>query len=249
MWFAFFVPFFIMMLSSGRTVRLMLCAAGYLCHSTGYFYTPPRSRLNCLFFDAILSGPHVPRTPSSICPFPYAEGYTLSASRAAGGEPPLLKVHIGDTHLCTNSAARAAGGETPLLKVQRGDITVMHLCINSAARAAGGEPPPLEAPWRHAPAQVPHLERPRRAPPACLSALYARRATRYLSQLALLPQRGGQRLAPLSCPTHCRHTLFETPLGVPMWHACSRILCLFIVTMRPCAPSDISEEGSGYESG
>ena len=208
-----------MMLSSGRTVRLMLCAAGYLCHSTGYFYTPPRSRLNCLFFDAILSGPHVPRTPSSICPFPYAEGYTLSASRAAGGEPPL---------------------------VQRGD---MHLCINSAARAAGGEPPPLEAPWRHAPAQVPHLERPRRAPPACLSALYARRGTRYLSQLALLPQRGGQRLAPLSCPTHCRHTLFETPLGVPMWHACSRILCLFIVTMRPCAPSDISEEGSGYESG
>jgi hypothetical protein len=38
-------------------------------------------------------------------------------------------------------------------------------------------------------------------------------------------------------------------LGVPMWHACSRFLCLFIVTMRPCAPSDISEEGSGYESG
>ena len=141
--FKFFVPFFIMMLSSGRTVRWMLCVAGYLCHSTGYFYTPPRSRLNCLFFDAILSGPHVQRTPSSICPFPYAEGYTLSASRAAGGEPPLLKVHIGDTHLCTNSAARAAGGETPLLNVQRGD---MHLCINSAARAAGGEPPPLKAP-------------------------------------------------------------------------------------------------------
>ena len=139
--------------------------------------------------------------PCAICPFSYAEGYTLSASRAAGGEPPLLKVHIGDMHLCTNSAARAAGGETPLLKVQRGD---MHLCINSAARAAGGEPPPLEAPWRHAPAQVPQLERPRRAPPACLSALYARRGTRYLSQLDLLPQRGSQRLAPPSCPTHCR---------------------------------------------
>ena len=108
---------------------------------------------------------------------PCAQGYTLSASRAAGGEPPLLKVHIGD----------------------------MHLCTNSAARAAGGEPPPLDAPWRHAPAQVPELERPRRAPPACLSALYARRGTRYLSQLALLPQRGGQRLAPLSCPTHCTH--------------------------------------------
>ena len=45
------------------------------------------------------------------------------------------------------------------------------------------------------------------------------------------------------------HTLFTTPLGVPMWHACSRILCLFIVTMRPSAPSDISEDGSGYESG
>ena len=174
------------MLSSGRTVRWMLSMCCGM--SLSYFYTPPRSRLNCLFFDAILSGPHVPRTPSSICPFPYAEGYTLSASRAAGGEPPLLKVHIGDTHLCTNSAARAAGGE----------------------------PPPLEAPWRHAPAQVPQLERPRRAPPACLSALYARRGTRYLSQLALLPQRGGQRLAPLSCPTHCRrarapsHTFHDT---------------------------------------
>ena len=164
------------------------------------------------------------RTPDDrLSAHPIRRGVHFSASRAAGGEPPLLKVHIGDTHLCTNSAARAAGGE----------------------------PPPLEAPWRHAPAQVPQLERPRRAPPPvsqpCI--LYARRGTRYLSQLALLPQRGGQRLAPLSCPTHCRHTLFETPLGMPMWHACSRILCLFIVTMRPCAPSDISEEGSGYESG
>ena len=119
--------------------------------------------------------------------FPCAQGYTLSASRAAGGEPPLLKVHTGVMHLCTNSAARAAGGETP----------------------------PLDAPWRHAPAQAPHHERPRRAPPACLS-LYARRGTRYLSQLDLPPQRGGQRLAPLSCPTHCRrarapsHTFCDT---------------------------------------
>ena len=144
--------------------------------------------------------------------FPCAQGYTLSASRAAGGEPPLLKAHIGVMHLCTNSAARAAGGETPLLKVQIGG---MHLCTNSAARAAGGETPPLDAPWRHAPAQAPHHERPRRAPPACLS-LYARRGTRYLSQLDLPPQRGGQRLAPLSCPTHCRrarapsHTFCDT---------------------------------------
>ena len=146
------------MLSSGRTVRLMLCAAGYLCHSTGYFYTPPRSRLNCLFFDAILSGPHVPRTPSSICPFPYAEGYTLSASRAAGGEPPLLKVHIGDTHLCTNSAARAAGGETPLLNAQRGG---MHLNINSAARAAqAGTPRVSLSPVRSARYSLPVAARP-----------------------------------------------------------------------------------------
>ena len=120
--------------------------------------------------------------------FPCAQGYTLSASRAAGGEPPLLKVQRCAAHPRTNPAARAAGGE----------------------------PPPLEAPWRHAPAQVPQLERPRRAPPACLSALYARRGTRYLSQLDLPPQRGGQRLAPLSCPTHCRrarapsHTFCDT---------------------------------------
>ena len=50
--------------------------------------------------------------PCAICPFSYAEGYTLSASRAAGGEPPLLKVQRGDMHLCINSAARAAGGGT-----------------------------------------------------------------------------------------------------------------------------------------
>jgi hypothetical protein len=129
------------------------------------------------------------RTPDDrLSAHPIRRGVHFSASRAAGGEPPLLKVHIGDTHLCTNSAARAAGGE----------------------------PPPLEAPWRHAPAQVPQLERPRRAPPACLSALYARRGTRYLSQLDLPPQRGAQRLTPLTCPTHCRrarapsHTFRDT---------------------------------------
>jgi len=112
---------------------------------------------------------------------PCAQGYTLSASRAAGGESPLLKVHIGDMHLCTNSAARAAGGETPLLKVQIGD---MHLCTNSAARAAGGETPPLDAPWRHAPAQAPLLERPMRAPPACLSPV---RSARYSLPVAARP--------------------------------------------------------------
>ena len=204
MWFAFFVPFFIMMLSSGRTVRWMLCAAGYLCHSTGYFYTPPRSRLNCLFFDAILSGPHVPRTPSSICPFSYAEGYTLSASRAAGGEPPLLKVHIGDTHLCTNSAARAAGGETPLLKVQIGG---MHLCTNSAARAAGGETPPLDAPWRHAPAQAPHHERPRRAPPRLSQSVHSARYSLPVAARPTASARGpasGSALVPYALPARTR---------------------------------------------
>ena len=82
------------------------------------------------------------RTPSSICPFPYAEGYTLSASRAAGGEPPLLKVHIGDTHLCTNSAARAAGGKRPLWK-RPGAMRPRKCRISSGP---GGHPPPVSQP-------------------------------------------------------------------------------------------------------
>ena len=61
----------------------------------------------------------------------------ISASHAAGGEPPL-PMHSGATHPCTNSAARAAGGESPPLRAHLGDPH---------------------------PAQVPQLERPRRAHP------------------------------------------------------------------------------------
>ena len=64
----------------------------------------------------------------------------IPAFHAAGGEPPLL-MHSGATHPCTNSAARAAGGESP----------------------------PLRAHLGHShPAQVPQLERPRRAYPPVL---------------------------------------------------------------------------------
>ena len=61
----------------------------------------------------------------------------IPASHAAGGEPPL-PMHSGATHPCTNSAARAAGGESPPLRAHLGDPH---------------------------PAQVPQLERPRRAHP------------------------------------------------------------------------------------
>ena len=57
------------------------------------------------------------------------------SAHAAGGEPPL-PMHSGATHPCTNSAARAAGGESPPLRAHLGDPH---------------------------PAQVPQLERPRRA--------------------------------------------------------------------------------------
>jgi hypothetical protein len=146
--------------------------------------------------------------------FPCALGHTLSASRAAGGEPPLLNVHIGVIHLCTNSAARAAGGETPLLKVHIGD---MHLCTNSAARAAEGETPPLDAPGRHAPAQASAATRAAQAGTPRLSQSYTLgevlvicRSTPYCLSMRF------QRSAPLSCPTHCRrasapsHTFRDT---------------------------------------
>ena len=54
--------------------------------------------------------------------------------RQGGNRPPPM--HSGVTHPCTNSAARAAGGETPPLRAHLGDPH---------------------------PAQVPQLERPRRA--------------------------------------------------------------------------------------
>jgi len=63
----------------------------------------------------------------------------ISAFHAAGGEPPL-PMHSGATHPCTNSAARAAGGESPPLRAHLGDPH---------------------------PAQVPQLERPRRAYTPC----------------------------------------------------------------------------------
>ena len=109
----------------------------------------------------------------------------ISASHAAGGEPPLL-MHRGATHPCTNSAARAAGGDTPPLRAHLGDPH---------------------------PAQVPQLERPRRAH------------------------------APLSQSHKCPRALTATLRCLPMY------MHSFTHTMRQCAPSDVSEEGSGYESG
>ena len=109
----------------------------------------------------------------------------ISASHAAGGEPPL-PMHSGATHPCTNSAARAAGGESPRLRAHLGDPH---------------------------PAQVPQLERPRRAH------------------------------APLSQSHKCPRALTATLRCLPMY------MHSFTHTMRQCAPSDVSEEGSGYESG
>ena len=114
----------------------------------------------------------------------------ISAFHAAGGEPPL-PMHSGATHPCTNSAARAAGGESPPLRAHLGDPH---------------------------PAQVPQLERPRRAHAP-------------LSQSHKLP-----RVLTAYAPTH---THFDVHIYM---HS-------FTFTMRQCAPSDVSEEGSGYESG
>jgi hypothetical protein len=45
------------------------------------------------------------------------------------------------------------------------------------------------------------------------------------------------------------HTQPQAPLGVPMWRVGSYMSCPLILTIRHCAPSDVPEEGSGYESG
>ena len=96
----------------------------------------PWPHAGCLFYSDGF------RTCRIVAPFGYSFVPTIntcsthiSASHAAGGEPPLL-MHRGATHPCTNSAARAAGGETPPLRAHLGDPH---------------------------PAQVPQLERPRRA--------------------------------------------------------------------------------------
>ena len=93
----------------------------------------------CLFYSDGFKTCHV------VAPFCYLDHSSvstintrsahISASHAAGGEPPL-PMHSGATHPCTNSAARAAGGESPPLRAHLGDPH---------------------------PAQVPQLERPRRA--------------------------------------------------------------------------------------
>ena len=61
-------------------------------------------------FCWMLGGPRSAHANAHLC----SREHTFSASRAAGGEPPLLKVHSGVIHPRTNSAARAAGGESPL---------------------------------------------------------------------------------------------------------------------------------------
>ena len=86
----------------------------------------------CFFVDAFL---RLQTFPFSRASPTYTFSAHISASHAAGGEPPL-PMHSGATHPCTNSAARAAGGESPPLRAHLGDPH---------------------------PAQVPQLERPRRA--------------------------------------------------------------------------------------
>ena len=117
-----------------------------------------------------------------------------------GTAPP---VHSGATHPCTNSAARAAGGESPPLRAHLGDPH---------------------------PAQVPQLERPRGAHTP-LSRLHAHCGTRCQHSRLLRDTTAVTEFRP------CTHTL------------CSRMSCPFIFIMRHCAPSDIPEKGSGYESG
>ena len=145
----------------------------------------------------------------------------LTAPYAAGGEPPLLKVQRGAAHPRTNSAARAAEGEPPLLKAPR------TLRAPRKSRSSSG-------PGGHTPLSQP-----------------SKRGTAL--PVAACPTGWSQLLAPHMCQAHYRrvhtHSYTETPLGVPMWHTCSSFSCQLIFTMRQCAPSDSSEEGSGYESG
>ena len=149
-----------------------------------------------VLLDAILSGPH---TLSSICPFPYTMDagclfYSDGFRTCRVVAPPCYLDHsfVPTINTCSShiSASHAAGGEPPL-PMHSG---ATHPCTNSAARAAGGESPPLRAHLGHShPAQVPQLERPRRAYPPCPSS-HAQCGTRY--QHSCLPNHAEQHLVP-----------------------------------------------------
>jgi hypothetical protein len=70
---------------------------------------PPWFFLGACPFDALLGGPHRSVHAKSV----RSREHTLSASRTAGGESPLLKVQRVAAHPRTNPAARAARGEPP----------------------------------------------------------------------------------------------------------------------------------------
>ena len=101
------------------------------------------------------------------------------------GAPPVPCMQMCYRHLCsrehTLSASRAVGGESPLLcrEVPR----TSHKPRSSSGR--GGTAPSESAPGATRPAQVPQLERPRRAYPP-VSAPQVRHGTWYPSQHVLL---------------------------------------------------------------
>ena len=143
-----------------------------------------------------------------------------------GGNRPSCKCRDVPRTLAQTPQLERQGGNRPLWK--RHGAMRPRKCRNSSG--PGGHPPPVFQPCTLGEVLV-----------TCRSSIFCLSVgvSVWLRPRAL--RTAGARALP--------HTLFATSLGVPMWHARSHILCLFIVTMRPCAPSDISEEGSGYESG
>ena len=154
-----------------------------------------------------------------------AHSFRISSGRGETAPPESAEMCRAPSHKPRSSSGR--GGNRPLWKRQG----VMRPRKRRNSSGPGGHPPPVSQPCTLGEVLV-----------TCRSSTYCLSVgvSVWLRSRAL--RTDGARAPP--------HTLFATPLGVPMWHACSRLfLCLHIVTMRPRAPSDISEEGSGYESG
>ena len=187
-----------------------------------------------------------PAQPSSCSTVVLSRSISLVVPLDCRGAPPVPCMQMCYRHLCsrehTLSASRAAGGESPLLcrEVPR----TSHKPRSSSGR--GGTAPSESAPGATRPAQVPQLERPRRAYPP-VSAPQVRHGTWYPSQHVLLGPASGSALVPDALParTHT-HTLrhpWACQCGTPVHLFHARIF-----TMRHCAPSDLSEEGVYIES-
>jgi hypothetical protein len=200
------------MLSSGRTVRWMLSGAGYLCRTAGYLYTrlgwfqphvhasslplchgPFCHSLHALY--ATCAGhvlPHLsaryahPHSHPAAPPWFFLGAYRWLSLSTDGGPHPFrackcVTVTCAHESILFPHLERQGGNRPSCAERCRAPS---HKPRSSSGR--GGTAPSESAPGATRPAQVPQLERPRRAYPP-VSAPQVRHGTWYPSQHVLLP--------------------------------------------------------------